>query len=166
MRSDNPFSKKEISPSIIYNTDYRPKSKKVSGDGKEYSINQYSIDSSNVLTAIISDRIYFIKDTIDEINAQIQERNALKQTLTIDIEEKLRKVKNIIYELELDMCNRIDKSRRRTSLEKQISELYKEKRQQELLHWQDTVMLKKELRNAEKELLDAMADVLVSRFLS
>jgi hypothetical protein len=72
----------------------------------------------------------------------------------------------VIYGLELDMGNQIDKSRRRISLEQQIGELYKEKRQGELSHWQDTVMLKRELRKADKELRSASLDLWMMKFLS
>jgi len=62
------------------------------------------------------------------------------------------------------MCNKIDKSRRRTLLEKQIADLYKEKRQEQLSHWTDTVMLKREL--AEKEQRNAVLDLWMLKFLS
>ena len=64
------------------------------------------------------------------------------------------------------MCNKIDKSRRRTLLEKQIADLYKEKRQEQLSHWTDTVMLERELRKAEKEERNAMLDLWMLKFLS
>ncbi|MBI3336418.1 hypothetical protein HYZ98_02525 [Candidatus Peregrinibacteria bacterium] len=50
-------------------------------------------------------------------------------------------------------------------MERQIAELEKENRQQELLHWQDTVVLKRELREAEKELQNALLDGWMVRFL-
>ena len=50
--------------------------------------------------------------------------------------------------------------------EKQISELYKERRHQELSQWQDTVKLKHERRMAEKELQSAMLDLWMIQFLS
>ena len=56
--------------------------------------------------------------------------------------------------------------KRRIWLEKQVSELYKEKRQQELSQWQDTVKLKHERRKAEKELRSAMLDLWMIQFLS
>ncbi len=124
------------------------------------------VKSSDILSRILTDRLYLIRGEISEISHQIDERQRLKKSLDSDIEQKVCDVQNIIYFMELDMCNRIDKSRRRSLLEQQIGELYKEKRQGELSHWQDTVMLKRELRKTEKELRSATLDLWMVRFLS
>ena len=124
------------------------------------------VKSSDILSRILTDRLYLIRGEISEISHQIDERQRLKKSLDSDIEQKVCDVQNIIYFMELDMCNRIDKSRRRSLLEQQIGELYKEKRQGELSCWQDTVMLQRELRKAEKELRSSMLDLWMVRFLS
>ena len=122
--------------------------------------------SRDVLAQVISDRISFLKGTIDELAALIEERQGLKADLQSNIDDNLCQIQSTIYALEQDMCGVIDKGKRRTWLEKQISELYRERRQQELSQWQDTVKLKHERRKAEKELRSVMLDLWMIRFLS
>jgi len=100
------------------------------------------VQSNEILSKLLTDRLYFIRDEINEITRQVEERQELKQSLDSEIDERVCQVRNIIYLIELDICNKIDKSRRRTLLEKQIADLYKEKRQEKLSHWIDTVMWK------------------------
>ena len=122
--------------------------------------------SRDVLSQVISDRVSFLKGTIDELAGLIEERQKLKTDLQSNIDDDLCQIQSTIYTLEQDMCGVIDKSKRRIWLEKQISELYKERRQQDLLQWQDTVKLKHEKRIAEKELRSAMLDLWMIQFLS
>ena len=122
--------------------------------------------SRDVLAQVISDRVSFLKGTIDELTALIAERQSLKSDLQSNIDDDLCQIQSTIYALEQDICGIIDKSKRRIWLEKQISELYKEKRQQDLLQWQDTVKLKHEKRIAEKELRSATLDLWMIQFLS
>jgi len=133
---------------------------------KNHGIVPIPVKSKDTLSRILTDRLYLIKGEISEISQQIDERQRLKRSLDSEIEQKVCDVKNIIYFMELDMCNRIDKSRRRSLLEQQIGELYREKRQGELSCWQDTVILQRELRKAEKELRSATLDLWMVRFLS
>ena len=122
------------------------------------------VQSNEILSKLLTDRLYFIRDEINEITRQVEERQELKQSLDSEIDERVCQVRNIIYLIELDICNKIDTSRRRTLLEKQIADLYKEKRQEQLAHWTDTVMLKREL--AEKEQRNAVLDLWMLKFLS
>ena len=122
--------------------------------------------SRDVLAQVISDRVSFLKGTIDELASLIEERRKLKANLQSNIDDDLCQIQSTIYALEEDMCGVIDKGRRRTWLEKQISELYKERRQQDLLQWQDTVKLKHEKRIAGKELRSATLDLWMIQFLS
>ena len=122
--------------------------------------------SGDVLSRVISDRVSFLKGTIGDLASLIEERQNLKADLQANIDDDLCQIQSTIYALEQDMCGVIDKGRRRTWLEKQISELYKERRQQDLLQWQDTVKLKHEKRIAEKELRSATLDLWMIQFLS
>jgi hypothetical protein len=110
--------------------------------------------SRQILAKVISDRISFLQKSIEAINRQIEERQRLKETLNSDIDEKLCETKNVLYELEYLGI----KNGRQISLEELLASLHKEKRHQQLSHWQDTVMLEKELRNLEKEILSAVRD--------
>jgi hypothetical protein len=151
-------------PSITDNAGYQPK-KDESITAIDYStLTSQPLKSREVLTAVISNRVTFLKNTIDEITAQIHERQKLKELLNSDIDQKLCWAQTKKYEL--DFWNVVTRARRRISLEQQVAELYKEKRQQELSHWQDTVMLKRELRMAEKELRMALLDLWMMKFVS
>jgi len=126
------------------------------------------IKGKELLAKSISDRISFLKKSIDEIYELLQERYRLKECLNADIDERTCQILTKLYRLghydENPWAN--TSNARRISLEQQITELYKERRQQELGHWQDSVMLKKELRNMEKELLSALRDLWMVRFIS
>lgn len=128
--------------------------------------NETAPQSKEILSKLLVERLYLVRHEINEIEGQLAERQKLTQILDSELDERLCQVQSVIYWLELDMCNKIDKSRRRTSLENQIAQLYKEKRQGKLSHWQDTVKLKTELRKAEKELRSASLDLWMMRFLS
>lgn len=142
-------------PSIPYSADCQPKKAESITTGIGYSIlTSQPIKNREVLAKVIADRVTFLQNAIDEITTQIQERQKLKEFLNSDIDEKLCHNLTKIYELEF--WNIPTRARRRISLEQQVAELYKEKRQHEVLHWQDTVMLKRELRNAERELRMAL----------
>ncbi len=53
----------------------------------------YPIKSREVLAKVISDRISFLRKSIEEIRAQVQERQKLKETLSSDIDKKLCETK-------------------------------------------------------------------------
>ena len=118
--------------------------------------------SKELLGKVISDRISFLKKSIEEISGQIEERQRLKDILNSDIDEKICQTKSALYELDSfgDLCDR------RSSLEEQVAALHKEKRNQKLRHWQDTVKLESELRDMKKELLSALRDLEMIKALS
>ena len=152
----------------------KPTSEYITADDRYLPMERVNIEpridipfkSSDVLSKVIFDRVSFLKGTIDDLTELIEERQKLKDNLQSNIDDNLCQIQNTIYALEQDMCGVIDKGRRRTWLEKQISELYKERRQQDLLNWQDTVKLKHEKRIAEKELRSATLDLWMIQFLS
>jgi hypothetical protein len=119
------------------------------------------VKSREMLFHVISDQVYFLKANIDEINALLEERRSLARLLTDDIDQDMCRIRTEIYQLEHDTD-----SAERLSLEKQILELLKEKRQQKVSEWQDKVDLKRELRKTKKEFRTAMLDLWMVRFLS
>ncbi|MBD3181501.1 hypothetical protein GF312_04360 [Candidatus Poribacteria bacterium] len=130
---------------------------------KDYSMltNGMPEKSKKILFEVISDRIYFLKKNIGEINSQLDERQKLKDELKSNIDYDMCRIQTEIYKLDImpDML-------KRTTLESRIMDLCKEKRDKELSFWQDKIELKKELRKIEKELRTAMLDLWIIRFLS
>jgi len=146
---------------IPFTAEYWPKEEE---DTPEYGIlNHLPFKSRDVIERVIADRVAFIRDSIEEIRSQIKERQGLKHDLSEGIDEDICEARSALFEL--DSLAEVAPGRR-SSLEKQIMDLRKEKRNQELLLWQDTVMLKRDLRKAEKELRSAMLDLWMVRFLS
>jgi len=146
---------------IPFTAEYWPKEKE---DNAESGIlNHLPFKSRDVIERVIADRVAFLKDSIEEIRSQIKERQKLKHELNSGIDEDICEAKSALFEL--DSLAEVAPGRR-SSLEKQIMDLSKEKRQQGLQHWQDTVKLKQERRRAEKELRSAMLDLWMVRFLT
>lgn len=166
MQSKLPSDKKLIRYFFDSDGRYSEIDCKTNDKTESHDIMPLPVQSRDILSKLLADRIYLIKDEVSEISQQIDDRQRLKQSLDTEIDLRVCEVQTVIYHLELDMGEKIDKSRRRISLEQQIGELYKEKRQGELSNWQDTVMLKRELRKAEKELRSATLDLWMLKFLS
>jgi len=145
---------------------YQPKKDETVGIG--YDILSYPVKSRKLLAKVISDRVSFLRKSIEEISRQIQERQKLKEALNSNIDEELCHTKTALYELDTygNIANSLNSGKRRISLENMLAALHKEKRHHKLSHWQDTVMLERELRNMEKELHSAMRDLWMVRFLS
>ena len=111
----------------------------------------------------IEDKLNFLKESIDEVIAQLQKRQSQKQNFINELEQKLCEVQTSIYYLDQmgDVRNN-QMSRRRINLDKEIKNLEKEKRQQELEYWRDVTALQKELRQLKKEYRTVRAGALCS----
>lgn len=155
----NPFPEDNFPSKYLY----QPKKDESIG----YDILSYPAKSKEILAKVISERISFLRKSIEEISGQIQERQRLKETLNSDIDETLCQTKAALYELSSlgTIADNLNSSRK-SSLETLLATLHKEKRHQKLLHWQDTVMLERELRDMEKEMLSAQRDLWMVRFVS
>jgi len=120
-------------------------------------------ESRDTLARVISDRVHFLKDSIEEINSLLQQRKKLRYELQAEIENNTGRIQNLLFELDsMDNVNQTE----RCSLEGTIVGLSKERRNLELSHFEHTVMLKRDLRKAERELRTAMLDLWMIRFLS
>lgn len=115
--------------------------------------------SMDILSKIVSERIVYLYQDLIEANRVIHERTTLARNIQSQIDDNIINTVNLQNEL-------ISDPNLRTSLENQINNLHKEKRQQELSHWRDTVELERDLRKAEKELRTALLDLWMVRFLS
>lgn len=134
----------------------------ISDKPQEYGINSLPLKSRKVLAEVISGRIQLLRETISEIQTQIVQRQKLRDTMNAEINGNMCRVQNVIYDLDsLPDLNPNTK----VPLEGKIMDLFKEKRHLELSHFQDIVMLKRELRRTEKELRCAMIDLWMLRFL-
>ena len=157
---------KEDSPYSLYDNNIDYLSIKYNGLNSALGYNALNFlpfKGRDMLPRVVSDRVKFLKSSTDEIKQMLHERQKLKDALNSERDEDICKTQTALYEL--DSLANADPARR-SSLEKQLADLSQEKRRQELSHWQDTVMLKRELRKAEKELRSAILDLWMLRFLS
>lgn len=100
----------------------------------------------------IEDKLQFLKESIDEVVIQLQKRSKQKQGFLTELDEKLCEVQSSIYYLdEMGDVNSNQMSRRRINLDREIKNLEREKRQQELEYWRDITSLQKELRQLKRE---------------
>lgn len=116
-------------------------------------------ESRDILSEVVSDRILFLYDSIRETNLQLLQRTELRNDFQQEICKEHVRIQNLLYELE-------NKGKDISSLELRLADLSQEERQQQLSHWRDTVELKRERRNTEKELRSAILDFWLIRFLS
>ena len=159
-----PFSGTDDFPATYFNL-YQPKKDDSLDLG--YTLASKPSMSREILLKVISDRISFLTKSIEDIQEQLLARQKLKESLISDIDTKLCQTKTALYELDSfgSLAERLN-SRRKSSLESLFANLDQEKRQQELLHWQDAVLLQRELRQMERELLSAQRDLWMMRLLS
>ena len=120
---------------------------------------QYSVKPGSLMAAVIYNRLSFLKSTISEISGQLKQRNALWHRQSREIEENLCRAQGKAYQFEPDHPAAND-------LEQMIIGLHKEKRNLELSRFKDTVELRRELRETEKELRTALVDWWMVEFLS
>ena len=118
---------------------------------------QYSVKPGSLMAAVIYNRLSFLKSTISEISGQLRQRNALWYRQNEDIDENLCKAQSKAYQFEPDHPAASD-------LEQMIIGLQKEQRNLELSHWRDTVELRREYRETEKELRCAVLDLWMLSF--
>jgi len=130
------------------------------GGDRSRSVSQSSTD---LIHKVLFHRVGFLKQSIDEIHAQILQRQQLKDALNLGIDEQMCRTQTEIFQL--DFWQPSGRGERRIVLEKQIADLEKEKRHHELTHWQDTGTLKQELRQSQKELNSAWLDLWLVKFL-
>lgn len=114
--------------------------------------------SQDILNQVIYSRMAFTRDTINEIYAHLRQRKSLKDALNSEIDEDISRIRDTLFNVEGIPA--------KSALERQVTDLTKEKRSHELAHWQDTLCLSKELRLAVKELRTAMLDLWMLRFLT
>jgi GMP synthase PP-ATPase subunit len=108
--------------------------------------------NSDVYLPQINDKLQFLRESIDEVLAQLQKRQQQKQDFMNELEQKLCEVQTSMYFLDqLGDVRANQMSRRRIHLERQLKKLEQEKRQQELEYWRDITALQKELRQLKKE---------------
>lgn len=122
------------------------------------------MQSKELLAKTLSQRLRFLKKSIDDIQALIQERQQLKDTLDSAIEKELSTTRIEIMQIEHMRLTQMMK--RKLFLESQLAALNKEKRWQAVSCWQDKVALRRELRNVEKQFNTAYMDQWLLQFLS
>ena len=105
------------------------------------------VKKHDVFADIISDKVKFFKQILDEIDCQIKDRECLKDTIQQKIDLRLCKLKTKIYEVEpWGIGNNKNIDSRRDKLEKEIEVLAKQKSEESRESWRDVALLRKEHR--------------------
>ncbi|MBU2613905.1 hypothetical protein KJ925_05640 [Patescibacteria group bacterium] len=111
----------------------------------------------DVFTDIISDKVKFFKQILDEIDGQIKDRECLKDTIQQKIDLRLCKLKTKIYEVEpWGLGNNKNIDSRRDKLEKEIEALAKQKSEESRESWRDIALLRKEYRQFSEQYRNAL----------
>ncbi len=132
-------------------------------DNPKYSVNTQSafnlpFESKDLLSKVASDRIDHLTESLKDSNRLLLQRTELKNDFQQEISKDHMRIQNLLFDFE-------NKGKDISSLELSLANLSQEERQQEVSHWRDTVELKRELRNTEKELRSAMLDLWMIQFL-
>jgi len=139
---------------------YVPDSTQYWAVGAETGASALPFESKEILAKVMNERLESLRSEIDSINTHLRQRARLRDALQSGIREDMCHIQNRVYELNTEDSGSV------IPLEKLLAGLSKERRQQEYSHWQDTVMLKRDLRKAEKELRSAVLDLWMVRFVS
>ena len=100
----------------------------------------------------LEDKLQFLRESIEEVQTQLQKRQQQKQEFISALEQKICEMQTDIYELDqLGHIRNNQLSRRRLNMDKDIKRLEMEIRQQELAYWRDVTELQKELRQLRRE---------------
>ena len=116
--------------------------------------------SDEILKEILTGKVKFLKQLLNEIDTQIRARDSLKETILNKIDNRLCKLKSKTYDIESwGIGNNKNIDSRRSQLEKEIEALVKQKSDEERENWRDVALLRKEHRQFSQQYLNAMRRV-------
>lgn len=111
---------------------------------------------------ILTDKVKFFKQALKEIEAQIKDREFLKDTINKKLDERMCLLKTKTYEVDSwGLGNNKAMDQRRSMLENEIETLAAQKNQEEQQSWQDIALLRKEHRQFAEQFNNAMRRVKV-----
>ena len=119
-------------------------------------------EDKGFLKEILTDKISFLKQIIDEIDTQIKDREVLKDTIFDKIDRGICYLQTKLYEIEswgIGRNRNVDA--RRSQIEKELEALKNQKRNETRESWRDTALLKKEHREFFHEYRNALRRVKV-----
>jgi len=108
-------------------------------------------DSSTLIDRILSERQAMLKATLVDIISSVQERKSLLKEAISGIEKRECEIVSMIRHLDPFICYSIKVDYRRIALEKELTNLKKQKGEHNVQSWRDVVMLKKDLREFWQE---------------
>ena len=119
--------------------------------------NHAEVKKHDIFTDIISDKVKFFKQILEEIDCQIKDRECLKDTIQQKIDFRICKLKTKIYEVEpWGLGNNKNIDSRRDKLEKEIEALAKQKSEESRESWRDIALLRKEHRQFSEQYRNAL----------
>lgn len=116
----------------------------------------------NFIKDILTEKIHFLRDILEEIEVQITDRDALKEVILDKVDKGVCYLQTKIYELDnWGLGHNRDIDLRRSKLEKELETLKKQKRDEERENWRDIALLKKEHREFYRQYREALRRVKV-----
>jgi hypothetical protein len=108
--------------------------------------------STDILKDILTDKLSFLRDVIAELKAQIAEREELKKRISDKLDQGHCLLQTYLYELDTwpRGANR-SIEQRKIALEREISNLSKEMRSEKVACFRDIALLKRDLRQFQRE---------------
>lgn len=113
-------------------------------------------DKNELLEEIITDKVKFFKQILEEIDSQIKDRKFLKETIIKKLDDRMCLLTTKTYETDLwGLGNNTEMDSRRSALEKEIEALAKQKTEEEQQSWKDIALLRQEHRQFSEQYRNA-----------
>lgn len=100
-----------------------------------------TIPADNLAEEVIKDKIRFQKATLDQISGLIQEREKARQNNLASIESESIKIQSDLFLYKCIVYPVSPDHKRKSNLERAISELENRRRQEQISCWKDTLKL-------------------------
>ena len=121
---------------------------------------RYHPSSKGIIHRVVSDRLSFFSNAVEELNRLLEKRHRLEQKTLSRIDQDMCRTQTLLYELDTMPS---PSPGLKVSLEAQLIHLCQERRQQEHSHWTDTANMTQALLRAERELREELWAIAISR---
>jgi len=108
----------------------------------------------SVLASLFSDRMDFLRAALDELKRAEQDRHAMTREALEDIDSMIEYCERTLRLYRQQPLNDFE---RRRHLERQLADLKRQRRQEQVMSWRDLLSLRSEIRRLQREVASIAA---------